>query len=356
MEVVLLSQDGRCRWLENKVLSTLLPDLITMAANPFAKKRFLIVDWISNDKGRVGVDLKWFKSLGVPAVKSYSDIPIDENVIVVNTGYDSIVNEEKELTNQGVELVDLPCPFVRRLRVIFEEADDSFQYIFVCEDNHITVKNFSSIFPKSMILVQMENYQKRISEQQDGRPFKIVTYVTYLQKHADSVSDFLTNKYPERESEKLKTSCLWIHSKASPIIEIDNLTTHDLNGVKDALLITTMNSTNKSNASLEEALEEKGLNVINIGNLRQFIRYESKHRKDKVLLVKSPIPNNAETPILAYIEGGISAAIKAKIKQTTVYKKITVQGAIKLLYLKNMVFRKQAKEAAKKAGLLKVDN
>ena len=44
MEVLLLTQDGRCKWLENKVLTSLIPTAIKMAANPFAKKLYVIVD------------------------------------------------------------------------------------------------------------------------------------------------------------------------------------------------------------------------------------------------------------------------------------------------------------------------
>jgi hypothetical protein len=61
MQVVLLKKDGRCLWLERKVLKSLLPTAIKAATNPFAKRLYLVVDWISSDRGRVGVDLRWFR-------------------------------------------------------------------------------------------------------------------------------------------------------------------------------------------------------------------------------------------------------------------------------------------------------
>lgn len=354
MEVLLLTQDGRCKWLENKVLTSLIPTAIKMAANPFAKKLYVIVDWISNDKGRVGVDLKWFKSLGVPAVRSYSDLPAGDDFKVINTGYDSIVDEEKALRDKGVEIVDKPCPFIRRLRNGFEEADQNYQYVFLCEPNHLMIKNFASLFPKDMILVQMHNYREKIVKEQNGKPLRIVPYVTFLHRHADEILNFVKQEFPQRNNDKLEMSCLWIHSKASPIIEIDNLSPHDLRGIREALLVTTPDSSNKSLVSMEESLTAKGLKVVRIGRLREFIGYERKHRNDKVLLVRSPIPNKAEAPILAYIDTGLLGACYAMIKQNSFVRRAVIWTATKILYLRNIIFRERARREAEKEGLLKV--
>ena len=56
--------------------------------------------------------------------------------------------------------------------------------------------------------------------------------------------------------------------------------------------------------SLHETIIDKGLEVINIGSLRDFLDFRRKHKKEKVLLVKSPIPNQAEKPILAFLQHG----------------------------------------------------
>ncbi len=355
MEVLLLNKDGRCKWLENKVLTSLLPQALKMAANPFARKMIVIVDWISNDKGKVGVDLKWFKSLGVPAVESYKDLPEGDDFVVVNTGYDSIVDEEQELKQQGVEIIDKPCPFIRRIRTIFEDADSAYQYVYLCESNHITMKNFASVYPKDMILVQMDNYEQRIREQQNGKPLRLVPYVTYLRSHTQQILEFAQAEFPQRDNDYVEASCLWIHSKASPIIEIDNLSEYDLKGINEALLVTTPGSTNKSLVSLLESLQKKGLTVFEIGSFRQFLKYERSHRHDRVLLVRSPIPNTSEAPILAYLDKGYLGAMIAMLKQQAWFRRVTLGSMTRLLYLRNLVFRNRARQEAAKANLSKIN-
>jgi 4-hydroxy-3-methylbut-2-enyl diphosphate reductase IspH len=322
MEIIQLDQDGRCRWLDNKVLKGLLPMAIRSADNPASKKHYFIVDWISNDSGKVGVDLKWFKNLGVPAVQSYKDLPKGNNYTVINTGYDSIVSEEIILKKQGVDILDKPCPFIRRLRKIFESCDNHYQYVYLCEPNHITVKNFTSIFPKDMILVQINNYKEKIIAQQNGKPLKLIPYVTFIKSKPEQVFSFIQQNFPERDNSYNETSCLWVKSKASPIIEIEQIAAEKLKDIKDALLIATPGSDNQSLKSMEETIANRGLNVVKISSLFDFWRYKITHNKDKVLLVKSPIPNNAEAPIMAYIDRGWFATINVMIKQTAIYRKL----------------------------------
>ncbi|MEZ3515656.1 MAG: hypothetical protein K1W37_10405 [Lachnospiraceae bacterium] len=303
METILLSNDGRCKWLENRVLKKILPQMLE-AKRMNNKPMYIIADWISNDSGKVGVDLKWLDKLGVSVVNNYKEI-VDTNCIVVNTGYDSIVNEEIELRQKGVEILDEPCPYVRKVRTIFENPEPTFQYVLLCEPNHIIVKNFASIFPKDMILVQMKNYKEKIINQENGKPICLVPYVTFLPKHIKEIMDFIDNNFSERKNKFIQTSCMWLSSPTSPIVEINNMSEKSLENVKDAILIATAGSVNKSLVSLIETLEDRNLNVVKISSLTQFILYSIKHKKSKVLVVRSPIPNNAEIPIINCIQHGI---------------------------------------------------
>lgn len=303
METILLSNDGRCKWLENRVLKKILPQMLENK-NTNSKQMYVIADWISNDSGKVGVDLKWLDKLGVSVVDNYKDIT-DNNCIVVNTGYDSIVNEEMELRSKGVEILDEPCPYVRKIRTIFENPESQYQYVLLCEPNHIIVKNFASIFPEDMILVQMKNYKERILKQQNGKPICLVPYVTFLPKHIKEIFSFIENEFMERENKLVQTSCMWISSPTSPIVEINNMPQKSLENIKDAILIATAGSVNKSLLSLIETLEDRKLNVVKVSSLSQFVLYSIRHSKDKVLIVRSPIPNSAEIPIINCIQHGI---------------------------------------------------
>jgi len=320
MDVLILKNDGRCKWLENKVLNGLFPKMVKSSLRPGAKKMYLIVEWISNDEGRVGVDLKWLKTLGLDVVRSYRDLPDDDSFTVVNTGYDSIVSEEKILRERGVEIVDLPCPFIRKIRTILEKSDGTYQYVLLCEPNHIIIKNYASIFPKDLILVQMTNYRELIVKEQNGKPLALLPYVTFLPTHVEEIYTFICRLFPERRSMIHRTGCMWVRSKASPIVEIESMSRECLEGVTDSLLIATPGSANKSLISLIETIEKKGLRTLMISSLREFKAYEKDHRFGKVLLVKSPIPNKAEQPIIAYVEHGYFAALLVVVKESALMK------------------------------------
>ncbi len=300
MNVKLLKNDGRCKWLENIFLNKLVPMMQESKAEGGNRKIVLIEDWVSNDGGKVGLDLKWLASLNIEVVKTYKDIK-DTNYVVVNSGYDSIVDEEMKLREMGVEILDNPCPFVRKVRDAFMKVDSNYQYVLLCEPNHIIVKNFKSIFPEEMILVQMENYREKIEQQQNGKPLCLVPYVTFLPKQVEELNNFIMETYKDRENKFINTSCMWVASKISPIVEIAGLTDEFIEGIRDALIITTPGSVNKSLRSLSLALDDRGLNVVVISSLEMYLDYEKEHEGDTVLLVRSPIPNNAEAPIMQYV-------------------------------------------------------
>jgi len=314
MEVIFLKNDGRCLWLERKVLKKLIPEVAAAALNPNKKTMYLIEDWISNDCGKVGADLKWLKRLGVPLIKTFKDLPEGNNYAIVNTGYDSIVAEEKLLLAKGIDYIDMPCPYIRKIRRLFENIDENYQYMLLCEPNHIIIKNFKSIYPDDLILVQMDNYQERILNRQNGKPLILVPYVTFLPFHVKRVFNFINENFFERTNKVIKTSCMWIASPSSPVVEINNMSSAALSGVKDALLIASAGTSNKSVVSLIETLENKGLQVIIITSLPEFISYEKKNRNNRVLLVRSPIPNNAEKPVVTYIKKGLLAAYWVMLK------------------------------------------
>lgn len=338
MEVIYLKNDGRCKWLESQVLKKVFPDAIRCSRDPNAPKKLMILDWISNDNGKVGVDLKWFKKLGVPAVQTYNDLPSGNDFVLINTGYDSIVHEEKLLLERGVQIIDKPCPYVRKIRRIFEDIDSGFQYVLLCEPNHIIIKNYQSLFPKDMILIQMQNYKERILTQSNGKPIKFISYVTFLKRHSSEIFDYINSIFPERSNVMIDTQCMWADGKKSPIHEIANLPDDTLQGVNYACLIATPGSTNKSLMSLHETITLRGLKVINISSLKGFINFEKSHKHEKVLLVKSPIPNEAEKPIMAYLKHGFVWGY-----WTLIMQKIQMQERIdaqknKLIYARKYLF------------------
>lgn len=302
MQVVTLTKDGRCRWLDNAVLKRLMPELVRKGKAEGERKALIVLDWVTSDNYTVGADVRWLDEKGVPYVKTIHDLPEGNDFDVVNTGYDSIVSEEALLRERGINIVDKPCPYVRKLRRHFEHADPAFQYVFLCEPNHIMIKNFASLYPEDMILVQMGNYRERIRAGQNGKPIRFIPYVTFLPLQIDEVFRFIQEEYGDRASERVETSCLWAAGPLSPLDEILELPDAALEGIRYALLVTSPNSTNKSTESLEIALQQRGLEITRIASLDEYVAFERAHETERVLFVRSPIPNRAEEPIMAYIE------------------------------------------------------
>lgn len=335
MKVVFLKHDGRCQWFQNNVLKKLYPNLINQSRNPYARKAFIIVDWISNDRGRVGVDLKWFKKLKLNAVAKYTDLPFGTDFQVVNTGYDSIIEEETELRERGISIIDKPCPYVRKIREAFLENDNNWQYVFLCEPNHIVVKNYASIFPKNMVMVQMDNYKDKIKTEECGKPFYFIPYSTFLAEHIEEICGYLRNAFPLRQLKVAKTQCMWANSKCSPINEIRNLDQSVLDDIDVAFVIATKGTRNKSVDSLVEILTMRGVAVKVISCLKEFKQHTKQHKNGKVLLVRSPIPNTAEKPIVAYIKHGMIAALFTQMLQNKNFQALVLGTYNRILYCLN---------------------
>lgn len=334
MEVIYLTQDGRCKWLENQVMKKLFPEIISSSRNHSEPKKYVIIDWISNDNGKIGVDLKWFKKLGIPAVNSFKDLPAGNNYSVINTGYDSIVHEEKLLLERNIHIIDKPCPYIRKIRKLFEHVDDKYQYVLLCEPNHIIIKNFASLYPKDLILVQMGNYKELIIENANGKPFMFISYVTFLKRHSGEIFDFINETYPNRGHMKVDTQCMWADSKKSPLNEINNLSEDEIASIDCACLIGTKGSTNKSLISMVETIEGRGLKVQNISSLKEFIQFKRTNDNSRILLVKSPIPNDAEKPILVYLKHGYFRAYATLLLEQSQIKKEIVNLTNKFIYYK----------------------
>jgi 4-hydroxy-3-methylbut-2-enyl diphosphate reductase IspH len=309
MHTLYLKNDGRCKWLERKVLKGYYQEAIKASRIPGSKKIYIIEDWLSNDNGNIGAHKPWLKADGVPVVKTFKDIPSAGDFSVFITPYDSILEEERELRDRGVEMTGEPCPAITKIRNIFEKRDISYQYIFLCDSAHVIMRNYRSLYPEDMILIQMENYKEQINALALDKPFILVPYVTFLPSQVKEIADYLSGRFPDRNCKVLDTYCIWVKSPASPIVEIQNLSNEQLNGVSDALLIQPHNTRNTSASSIAVSLSQRGLHVVPITSLFDMVKYKLKHGKNTVLVVKTPIPNTIEKPVLIYLKNGILAAV-----------------------------------------------
>jgi hypothetical protein len=127
MQTIFLKYDGRCRWLERRVLKGYYQDAIKASRIPGHKKIFLIEEWLTNDNGNIGAHTPLMRADGVPVLKTYKDVPPAGNFSVFITPYDSILEEERELRNRGVEMIGEPCPAITKVRNIFENHKSTYQ-------------------------------------------------------------------------------------------------------------------------------------------------------------------------------------------------------------------------------------
>ena len=152
-----------------------------------------------------------------------------------------------------------------------------------------------------MILVQMGNFEERLLSQSNGKPFRLVPYVTFLQSHVERILHFMQERFPGRAHTSCRLACMWASGPQSPLTEIEQLDEASLDGISKALLLATPGSTNKSLESLLEVLRKRGLAVEIISSLENFHSFEAAHPEERVLLVRSPIPNQVEQPVLEYL-------------------------------------------------------
>lgn len=302
MELIQIKYDGRCRWLDAQ-MRKMIPQMFKSVINFKAKTIYVMESWVST--GKTGANLKWLRNIGIPIIKDINHLPKGNNYAILNTGYDTILEEEQILIEKGIEIIDKACPYCRKLRTIFEEHNPNYQYVLLCEPDHIILKNYRTLFPKDMILVQLNNYQEKIQNEQSGKPIRFVPYVTFLPTQIDRIFEFINRSFPDRTNEIYKTSCIWASSPTSPITEINNLDLSRLTDVKDALVIIAPNSTNTSSESLITTITNKGLKIVPISSLNDFISYKNSHINEKVLFIRSPIPSIDEKHILLYIKNGI---------------------------------------------------
>jgi hypothetical protein len=80
-----------------------------------------------------------------------------------------------------------------------------------------------------------------------------------------------------------------------------------------ALLVTGPAIGNKTLRSLEETLEDREIPVVAISRIHDFIAYEKNNPSARVLLVRSPIPNNTEKEIESYIKSGMFGVWKRRL-------------------------------------------
>ncbi|MCD8264622.1 MAG: hypothetical protein LUD02_11170 [Tannerellaceae bacterium] len=178
----------------------------------------------------------------IPYVRTLNDLPQGNDFYIVNTGYDSKVEEEKLLIEKGIKIIQRPCPYVRKIRILLKKADPIYQYVLLCESNHIIIKNFATIFPSDLILVQMSNYKERILLQANEKPIKFISYVTFLKKHSEEIFQFINENFPGKDHVKIDTQCIWADGKQSPITEINKINIEEITSINNTCLISTKGS------------------------------------------------------------------------------------------------------------------
>ena len=76
----------------------------------------------------------------------------------------------------------------------------------------------------------MHNYQERITIKSNGKPFKLVPYVTFFESDAEEIMAFMRAFQPDVPVRCERTACIWV-KKASPIQEINQLPAEQLQGL-----------------------------------------------------------------------------------------------------------------------------
>ena len=108
----------------------------------------------------------------------------------------------------------------------------------------------------------------------------------------------------------VNTQCVWADSKVSPVNEISELSEELVKQIDHACVIGTPGSVNKSAMTLIETIEDRGMNIRYISSLKDFVLFKYKNKNSKILLVRTPVPNKVEKPVLIYLDKGLLAAVR----------------------------------------------
>jgi 4-hydroxy-3-methylbut-2-enyl diphosphate reductase IspH len=288
------TRDGRCKWAKEQIARQ-IPYVLKMklSKTPY----YVIVDWNSID-GK-GIQKEYLAKKGIPYVNSIEELPQGAGVAV--SAYDGDPLEIKQLKEKGVPIYEQVCPWIKKLREIFLNKIEGYQYVFLCEEDHMIAVNYRSIFPKGTLLVNPDNYKEKMCGLNPNRPIYFIVYAAFRVKDSQQVIQYIKDNYNHPDNiYYTETICQWAGGKNSVFEEISEAY-RNIN--MDEVWVINSSEDNTSVKSLIRELTETGLKYRLIKRIQDIEQIDNNFLQCKTIgVLRAPNPYYLEEDILSYIK------------------------------------------------------
>lgn len=288
-------RDGRCKWAKGQIMQ--IPFILIKMGLKSKTPHYIILNW--NSLEGKGIQKEYLKKMKLPYVDTIKDLPENSGVFV--SAYDGDPVEIERLREKGVPVHEQVCPWIRKLREIFMNPKGNYQYVFMCEDDHMVAVNYRNVFPTGTILVNRDNYVERMKKTDGNKPIYFVVYAAFRVKDAQKVIEYIKQNYNHPENIYCtETICGWAGGKDNIFTEIGEIRE---NGKVNEVWLINSEEKNTSVQSIIRELDEVGLKyrlIKTIEDVKDICNEELKNKTIGVL--KAPNPYFREKEIINYIK------------------------------------------------------
>lgn len=303
-------RDGRCKWAKEQIKQ--IPFLLLKMGLRSKIPYYIIANWNSVDAK--GIQREYLKKKGIPYVDIIEDLPENSGVFV--SAYDGDPVEIERLRERGIPIYEQVCPWIKKLRKIFMNPNENYQYVFMCEDDHMVAVNYRNIFPNGTILINRDNYTERMKKIDLSRPIHFVVYAAFRMKDAQRVIDYIKQNYNHYNNIYCtETICQWAEGKDTIFTEINEV---KKNGKVNEVWLINSSEKNTSVQSIMRELDEVGLKYRLIKTIQDIKDISNEELKNTTIgILRAPNPYFREEEIINYVK---KLEKKVKLKRFKLFK------------------------------------
>ncbi|MFZ3090271.1 MAG: hypothetical protein WA240_06595 [Nitrospirota bacterium] len=288
------TRDGRCKWAKDQIARQ-IPYVLKMklSKTPY----YVIADW--NSINGKGIQKEYLAKMGIPYVNSIEELPRGAGVAV--SAYDGDPLEIKQLKEKGIPIYEQVCPWIKKLRDIFLNKLEGYQYLFLCEEDHMIAINYRHIFPEGTLLITPDNYKEKLRGLNSNLPIYFIVYAAFRVKDSQQIIQYIKDNYNHPDNiYYTETICQWAGGKNSVFDEISEA---HRNINLDEVWVINSSENNTSVKSLIRELTEIGLRYRLIKRIQDIEQIDNNTLQGKTIgVLRAPNPYYLEKDILSCIK------------------------------------------------------
>ena len=249
-----LKNDGACRYMRREIIGNFSKYLHEPIEYEGKKIKFNVILYWIKTKTR-GANIEWMDEIGVNYVQSISDLNDNDGVYI--TGYDSDIEDVKELKKRKIPIIDHKCPWIGELKnQILSVNTATHQCIIMIDKDHMVYKCYKYIIPEDAIIIQPENYKEILSKQSIVKPVQLIVYAVNRKKDVNDVIEYIDNHFKNPNNiidGYKKTLCCWANQGCIEEIE-ESIKNYDL----DEMWVICSSEHDRSTMSILNEIKDNG--------------------------------------------------------------------------------------------------